>query len=89
MELERFRDSVGSTVDSIGLLGLERKMIQAAKADRANTMIHLKLGFCRSDWVTSADGTTMMTPPRNFSGPSTFSRPGPTPGTEWDWPSTV
>ena len=45
LELERFRDSVGSTTDSIGLLGLERKLIQAAKADRSNGMIHLKLGF--------------------------------------------
>ena len=45
LELERFRDSVGNTVDSIGLLRLERTMIQAAKADRSNGMIHLKLGF--------------------------------------------
>ncbi len=45
VELERFRDSIGATVDSIGLLALERKMIDSAKADRSNGMIHLKLGF--------------------------------------------
>ena len=45
VELERFRDSIAATVDSIGLLALERKMIDSAKADRSNGMIHLKLGF--------------------------------------------
>lgn len=45
VELERFQDSIGATVDSIGLLALERKMIDSAKADRSNGMIHLKLGF--------------------------------------------
>jgi GWxTD domain-containing protein len=44
-ELERFRDSLAATVDSMGLLGLERRMIDSAKADRTNGMIHLKLGF--------------------------------------------
>ncbi|HUR93628.1 MAG TPA: GWxTD domain-containing protein [Gemmatimonadales bacterium] len=44
-ELERFRDSLAATGDSTGLLVLERKMIETAKADRANTLIHLKLGF--------------------------------------------
>lgn len=45
VELERFQDSIGATVDSSGLLALERKMIDSAKADRSNGMIHLKLGF--------------------------------------------
>jgi GWxTD domain-containing protein len=45
LELERFRDSIGATVDSVGLLALERRMIDSAKADRSNGMIHLKLGF--------------------------------------------
>jgi len=44
-ELERFRDSLATTADSIGLLALERGMIEAAKTDRSNTLAHLKLGF--------------------------------------------
>ena len=44
-ELERFRDSVSSTVDSVGLLALEKRMIDSAKVDRSNGMIHLRLGF--------------------------------------------
>jgi GWxTD domain-containing protein len=44
-ELERFRDSLAATSDSVGLLGLERHMIELAKADRNNTLTHLKLGF--------------------------------------------
>src|SRR5215208_7410841 len=45
LDLERFRDSIGGTVDSSGLLALERRMIDSAKSDRSNGMIHLKLGF--------------------------------------------
>jgi GWxTD domain-containing protein len=44
-ELERFRDSLTATSDSTGLLALERRMIEAAKADRNNALNHLKLGF--------------------------------------------
>jgi GWxTD domain-containing protein len=44
-ELERFHDSLAATNDSIGLLALERKLIETAKADRNNTFIHVKLGF--------------------------------------------
>jgi GWxTD domain-containing protein len=44
-ELERFRDSVSATADSTGLLALERQLIERAKADRSNAMIHLRLGF--------------------------------------------
>jgi GWxTD domain-containing protein len=44
-EIERFRDSLASTADSSGLLALERRMIEQAKADRNNAMAHLKLGF--------------------------------------------
>jgi GWxTD domain-containing protein len=44
-ELERFRDSVAATVDSVGLLALEKRMIDSAKADRNNGMVHLRLGF--------------------------------------------
>jgi hypothetical protein len=40
IELERFRDSVGATRDSVGLLALERKMIDSAKADRSNGCIY-------------------------------------------------
>jgi GWxTD domain-containing protein len=43
--LERFRDSLAGTVDSTGLLGLERRMIEVAKKDRNNAVLHLKLGF--------------------------------------------
>jgi GWxTD domain-containing protein len=43
--LERFRDSLASTSDSIGLLGLEKRLIDLAKADRSNGLLHLKLGF--------------------------------------------
>ncbi len=44
-ELERFRDSVTATVDSMGLLSLEKRLIDSAKVDRGNSMVHLKLGF--------------------------------------------
>ena len=44
-ELERFRDSVSATVDSMGLLALEKRLIDSAKVDRSNPMVHLKLGF--------------------------------------------
>ena len=45
LDLERFRDSISGTADSAGLLALERRMIDSAKSDRSNGMIHLKLGF--------------------------------------------
>jgi GWxTD domain-containing protein len=44
-ELEQFRDSIGATMDSTGLLALERRLIDQAKADRNNPMVHLRLGF--------------------------------------------
>jgi GWxTD domain-containing protein len=44
-ELERFRDSLATTADSSSLLGLEKRLIDAAKADRHNGILHLKLGF--------------------------------------------
>jgi GWxTD domain-containing protein len=44
-ELERFRDSLAGTRDSVGLLALEKRLIDTAKADRNNPMIHLRLGF--------------------------------------------
>ena len=44
-ELEGFRDSVAATMDSTGLLALEKRMIDSAKVDRSNGMIHLRLGF--------------------------------------------
>jgi tetratricopeptide (TPR) repeat protein len=44
-ELERFRDSLATSSDSTGLLVLERRLIELAKADRNNTLTHLKLGF--------------------------------------------
>jgi GWxTD domain-containing protein len=44
-ELERFRDSLAASTDSTGLLVLERRLIDQAKAERSNTLVHLKLGF--------------------------------------------
>ena len=45
-ELERFRDSRrGHRRTPVGLLALEKRMIDAAKADRSNAMVHLRLGF--------------------------------------------
>ncbi|HEX6106436.1 MAG TPA: GWxTD domain-containing protein [Gemmatimonadales bacterium] len=44
-EIERFRDSLAATSDSTGLLALERRLIEQAKADRSDAMMHLKLGF--------------------------------------------
>ena len=44
-ELEAFRDSLAGTVDSVGLLALEKRLIERAKADRNNAMTHLRLGF--------------------------------------------
>jgi GWxTD domain-containing protein len=45
IEIERFRDSLVTTVDSAGLLVLEKRMIERAKANRNDAMTHLKLGF--------------------------------------------
>ncbi len=44
-EIERFRDSLASTVDSAGLLKLEQRLIEQAKTARNNALVHLKLGF--------------------------------------------
>ncbi len=44
-ELERFRDSLAGTADSVGLLALEKRLMDQAKADRNNPMSHLRLGF--------------------------------------------
>ena len=45
VELERFRDSIGITADSMGLLGLEKRLIDSAKVDRNNGLMHLRLGY--------------------------------------------
>ena len=89
LELERFRDSVGGTVDSVGLLALERHMIEKTKADRNNALSHLELGFLSLRLGELGGGRTTKTPRPNSSGPSTSSRTGPTAGTEWGWPSTA
>jgi GWxTD domain-containing protein len=44
-DLERFRDSLATTRDSAALLALEKRLIDSAKADRNNALLHLKLGF--------------------------------------------
>jgi GWxTD domain-containing protein len=43
--LEKFRDSLASTADSSGLLAVERQLIEQAKTDRSNALLHLRLGF--------------------------------------------
>jgi GWxTD domain-containing protein len=43
--LERFRDSIAGTADSLGLLALEKRMIAVVKTDRNNAVGHLRLGF--------------------------------------------
>jgi GWxTD domain-containing protein len=43
--LEQFRDSLASISDSNSLLLLEKRLIDSAKADRNNALLHLKLGF--------------------------------------------
>jgi GWxTD domain-containing protein len=43
--IEQFRDSIARTADSVGLARLEQRLIAAAKADRDNPMLHLRLGF--------------------------------------------
>jgi GWxTD domain-containing protein len=45
IQLENFRDSLGGTLDSVSLLALEKRMIDSTKSDRANALLHLKLGF--------------------------------------------
>ena len=43
--LEQFRDSLSAEQDSLALLRLESRMVEAAKADRTNVIQHLRLGF--------------------------------------------
>jgi GWxTD domain-containing protein len=43
--LEQFRDSLATIADSNALLLLEKQLIDSAKADRTNALLHLKLGF--------------------------------------------
>jgi GWxTD domain-containing protein len=45
VQLERFRDSLASTSDSSGLLVLEKRLIDSAKTNRNDGVLHLKLGF--------------------------------------------
>ncbi len=43
--LEQFRDSLAAISDSGSLLGLEARLIDRAKEDRDNALLHLRLGF--------------------------------------------
>jgi GWxTD domain-containing protein len=43
--LQRFRDSLESTIDTMALLQLEQSLITRAKSDRSNALLHLQLGF--------------------------------------------
>lgn len=44
-ELVRFRDSLAASTDLDGLRALETTLIGEARVDRANAMLHLRLGF--------------------------------------------
>ncbi len=44
-EVERFRQELSARTDSSALLALERTMIDAARSDRDNPLVHLRLGF--------------------------------------------
>jgi GWxTD domain-containing protein len=44
-DLERFRDSLASAADSNSLLVLEKHLIDSAKTNRSDGVLHLKLGF--------------------------------------------
>ena len=43
--LERFRDALAEQTDSLSLRRLERAMIDSARTDRSNILLHLRLGF--------------------------------------------
>lgn len=43
--IEAFRDSLQATSDTVALAILERTMVDAAKLDRDNALIHLRIGF--------------------------------------------
>ena len=43
--VERFRDSLDAQTDSLELLRLERALIEQARTERDNTLLHLRLGF--------------------------------------------
>ena len=43
--LEHFRDSLASISDSTGLLALEKRLIDSAKTNRNDGLLHLRLGF--------------------------------------------
>src|SRR6478672_3281339 len=44
-DIERWRDSLAATSDSLGLLTAEKQHIELAKRNRNNAVVHLKLGF--------------------------------------------
>jgi tetratricopeptide (TPR) repeat protein len=44
-EIERFRDSVQAVTDSGSLIELEKQLIEVARKDRDNAVLHLRLGF--------------------------------------------
>src|SRR5215217_6162577 len=85
--LERFRDSLASLSDSTGLLALEKHLIDSAKTNRSDGLLHLRLGFISCAWESWADTRISMMRRPSSSGQSICSRPGPTPGTGWDWRS--
>lgn len=43
--LERFRDSLATISDTVDLASLEKDLIEDARTDRDNAMLHLRLGF--------------------------------------------
>jgi GWxTD domain-containing protein len=45
VDIEQFRDSISAVEDTMDLLVLEQEMIEVAKAQRDNAVLHVKLGF--------------------------------------------
>lgn len=56
--LETFRDSVAGTLDSVGLLRLEKELIEVTRADRTNPLHHLRLGFLALRLGELAEGSS-------------------------------
>ena len=45
VDLEQFRDSISAVEDTMDLLELEGEMIEVAKVERDNAVLHVRLGF--------------------------------------------
>ena len=43
--IESFRDSLSQIGDTVSLLAMERQMVAAARSDRENALLHIRIGF--------------------------------------------